>query len=135
MKRIFLFKIFSSFFLVVIIFPKLILSDFDYLGPALAEVKRKCKNYGQENRVRQFSDCKNLSNSTFNETCCYLAGYHANGTYYQGCTSVNEILFGNKTITYTSSGISGSLVCTDNYTYNKYINISFFHLMLFLILL
>ena len=135
MKRNFLLKLLTSIFCLIIIFPKKILSDFEYLMPDLAEVKRRCKNYGLQNRVKLFSQCKPYSNSTYNETCCYITGKHANGTYYDGCTSTNTFLFANKTITYTSSGISGTLICTDDYNYNKYINISFFSLFLLMIFL
>jgi hypothetical protein len=75
MKRDFLLKLLTSLFSLIIIFPKKILSDFEYLMPDLAEVKRRCKNYGLQNRVKLFSQCKPYSNSTYNETCTYPIHY------------------------------------------------------------
>ena len=98
-------------------------------------VTEECRLYGENNRVRQFSDCHTKSNLTNLQVCCYLTGVNADKSQYIGCIAVNSTLFMNKSIEYSSTGISGSLICTDNYSSMSYINISYFNLFLFIIFL
>ena len=106
-----------------------------YLDEITVNVSNICKAYGENNRVKQFSDCSPLSNITNLQICCYLTGVNADKSHYEGCIAVNYTLFFNKSISYTSSGISGSLICTNDYTSNNYINISIFNLTLFILFL
>ena len=111
------------------------LEDFEYYTDITNYVQEQCKSYGENNRVRQFSDCHTKSNLTNMQVCCYLTGVNADKSQYIGCIAVNSTLFMNKSIEYSSTGISGSLICTDEYSFMSYINISYFNLFLFIIIL
>ena len=108
------------------------LEDFEYYTDITNYVQEQCKSYGENNRVRQFSDCHTKSNLTNMQVCCYLTGVNADKSQYIGCIAVNSTLFMNKSIEYSSTGISGSLICTDEYSFMSYINISYFYLFLFI---
>ena len=119
-----------SLFIFLFIFQKIICED---NIRNLEDISNTCKEYGENNRVKQFADCNNINGKDNNQICCYLSGVNAHKTHYEGCIAVNYDLFNNKTVTYSSTGISGSLICSDDYTSHNYINVSFFNLILFII--
>ena len=122
-------KVKMIFFLFLII-NKIIGDEFlDY--NLITQVANRCKEFGEQNRVKQFSECEPYSNNATSQICCYLTGVNADKSHYEGCIAVNSVLFGNKSISYSSSTISGTLICTKDYTSNNYIKISIFHLFLF----
>ncbi len=94
----------------------------------------KCKEYGEKNRIKQFSDCEPMSNENISQICCYITGVNADKSHYDGCIGVNSTLFANKSIEFSSSGISGKLICTNNYESMNFINISFYNLLLIIVL-
>ena len=123
MKPFFLDRILISFiFSILIIFPKIICEDSGSLKDITTSVSNACKEYGEKNKVRQFSDCNSFSNLDNNQVCCYLSGIEADKSHYGGCIAVSSTLFLNKTISYSSKWISGNLICTDNYISHNYIN-------------
>ena len=123
MKPFFLDRILISFILsILIIFPKIICEDSGSLKDITTSVSNACKEYGEKNKVRQFSDCNSFSNLDNNQVCCYLSGIEADKSHYGGCIAVSSTLFLNKTISYSSKWISGNLICTDNYISHNYIN-------------
>ena len=122
------------FIYLLLIFLNEITADFEYQDDITTKVVNECKEYGENNRVRQYSDCHQKSNLTNLQVCCYLTGVNADKSQYTGCIAVNSTLFLNKSIQYTSSGISGSLICTDNYTSMNFINISYLNLFLIIII-
>ena len=123
------------FISILIIHPKIVYSQMEFGDPLTIEVSNKCKEIGEKNRVKGFSDCDQGSNLDNYQICCYYYGVNADKTHTEGCIAVNSTLFLNKSISYSSSGISGSLICTDNYTFSNYINISLFNLFLLIIFL
>ena len=123
------------FISILLIYPKIVYSQSEYGDLLTTEVANKCKEIGENNRVKEFSDCDKGSNLANKQICCYYFGVNADKTHTEGCIAVNSTLFLNKSITYSSSGISGSLICTDNYTFSNYINISLFNLFLLIIFL
>ena len=60
-----------------------------YLDEITVNVSNVCKAYGENNRVKQFSDCSPLSNITNLQICCYLTGVNADKSHYEGCIAVN----------------------------------------------
>ena len=128
-------KIARLFISLLIIYPKLIYSQSSYTDNLTAQIASNCKKISDENRVKEFSDCNKGSNLENMQICCYYYGVNADKSHTEGCIAVNSTLFSNKSITYSSSGISGSLICTDNYTFSNYINISLFNLFLLIITL
>ena len=136
MKPLFLDRILISFiFSILIIFPKIICEDSGSLKDITTSVSNACKEYGEKNKVRQFSDCNSFSNLDNNQVCCYLSGIEADKSHYGGCIAVSSTLFLNKTISYSSKWISGNLICTDNYISHNYIKVSIFSIILFIIIL
>ena len=136
MKPFFLDRILISFiFSILIIFPKIICEDSGSLKDITTSVSNACKEYGEKNKVRQFSDCNSLSNLDNNQVCCYLSGIEADKSHYGGCIAVSSTLFLNKTISYSSKWISGKLICTDYYISHNYIKVSIFSIILFIIIL
>ncbi len=133
-RKVLYFNIIKLFCLFISLYHET-LEDFEYLTDITTYVSEQCKSYGENNRVRQFSDCHTKSNLTNMQVCCYLTGVNADKSQYIGCIAVNSTLFMNKSIEYTSTGISGSLICTDDYSFMNYINISYFSLFLFIIFL
>ena len=86
--------------------------------------------------VKQFSDCDTESNYDNQQVCCYIYGTNLDGTLYRGCMVMNTTLFLNKTFSYTSSSISGTVVCTKDFNFSYYYkNPLIFYLFLFIILL
>ena len=130
-RKILYLNIIKLFYLFISLYQET-LEDFDYVDDITNYVKEQCKIYGENNRVRQFSDCHTKSNLTNLQVCCFLTGVNADKSQYVGCIAVNSTLFMNKSIEYSSTGISGSLICTDNYSFMSYINISYFYLFLFI---
>ena len=89
-----------------------------------------------ERGVKQFSDCDTESNYDNQQVCCYIYGTNLDGTLYRGCMVMNTTLFLNKTFSYTSSSISGTVVCTKDFNFSYYYKNPFiFYLFLFIILL
>ena len=85
--------------------------------------------------VKQFSDCDTESNYDNQQVCCYIYGTNLDGTLYRGCMVMNTTLFLNKTFSYTSSSISGTVVCTKDFNFSFYYkNPLIFYLFLFIIL-
>ena len=125
-------KLITFIFSIIIIFKKIICPEFQYWDDITDNVFKECKEYGKNNRVKRFSDCSIKSNISNNQICCYLSGFNADRSHYEGCVAVNYTLFNNTITTYNSKVISGSLICTDDYTSHNYINISIFNIILFL---
>ena len=92
---------------------------FTYLSNVTLEVMENCKLKG-ENGVKQFSDCEPASNYTNNQVCCYIYGNNLDGTNYRGCIAMSVKMFANKTLSYESETISGTLICDKNYNYGNY---------------
>ena len=84
-----------------------------------------CKSKG-DSGVRQFSECDQESNYTNGQICCFAYGTNADGTSFRGCISMNLTMFQNRTLTYNSDTISGTVVCDKNYNYDNYLKYSFF---------
>ena len=127
-------KLITFMFSILIIFPIIICQNFSFTSDVTSQVANNCRDSVQEKKVKQFSDCNSYSNLSNFQVCCYITGVNADKTHYDGCIAVNSTLFLNKTITYSSSGISGSLICTDDYTSHNYINISI-NMILFMLIL
>ena len=98
------------------------------------QIANECKATSNRKRVKQFSDCFNITHIANKQVCCYLYGANADKTHTEGCIAVNSDLFWNKSISYSSGSISGNLICTEDYTSNNYIKISIFSLILFFII-
>ena len=94
-------------------------------------VEEDCKNVRFPKRFTQCNQKSNLDNM---QICCYLTGVNADKTPYDGCIAVNSTLFANKTIEFESSGLSGRLICTENYSFMNYIYISIFNIFIFILL-
>ncbi len=121
-------------FFVIFLLSQTIKSDFTYLDELTGKIAKNCKEYGESNRIKQFSDCYPASNLSHNQVCCYVTGVNADKTHYDGCVAVNSTLFLNKSIEYSSTGISGKLICTEYYDYLHFINISFYNLLLIVLI-
>ena len=78
-----------------------------------------CKSKG-ETGVKGFSDCNQVSNYTNDQVCCFIYGTNADGSSYRGCVAMNMTMFGNKTFSYDSETISGTLICDINYNFSNY---------------
>ena len=128
-------KIYLYLFSILIIFPIIKCQNLSYSEDVTTRVATICKDSVQGKRVKQFSDCDIYSNRTNLQVCCYITGVNADKSHYDGCIAVNSTLFENKTITYSSSGISGSLICTNDYISHNYINISIFNIILYMTIL
>ena len=95
----------------------------------------KCKAKG-ENGVKQFSDCETESNYDNQQICCLIYGTNLDGTSYRGCIAMNSTMFYNKSVSYKSSTISGTVICTDYFNLSEYYKYPLiFYLFLFIILL
>ena len=132
-RKILYFNIIKLFCLFISLYQETLEDNENNITDITAYVSEQCKIYGENNRVRQFSDCNTKSNLTNLQVCCYLTGINADKSQYIGCIAVNSTLFMNKSIEYSSTGISGSLICTDDYSFMSYINISYLNLFLFII--
>ena len=128
-------KIYLNVFAILIIFQIIKCQNFSYWEDVTTKVATLCKDSVQGKRVKQFSDCNIYSNLSNFQICCYITGVNADKSHYDGCIAVNSTLFENKTITYSSSGISGSLICTNDYTSHNYINVSIFNIILYMTIL
>ena len=94
----------------------------------------KCKAKG-ENGVKQFSDCETESNYDNQQICCLIYGTNSDGTSYRGCIAMNSTMFYNKSVSYKSSTISGTVICTDYFNLSEYYKYPLiFYLFLFIIL-
>ena len=94
----------------------------------------KCKAKG-ENGVKQFSDCETESNYDNQQICCLIYGTNSDGTSYRGCIAMNSTMFYNKSVSYKSSTISGTVICTDYFNLSDYYKYPLiFYLFLFIIL-
>ena len=94
----------------------------------------KCKAKG-ENGVKQFSDCETDSNYDNQQICCLIYGTNSDGTSYRGCIAMNSTMFYNKSVSYKSSTISGTVICTDYFNLSDYYKYPLiFYLFLFIIL-
>ena len=108
---------------------------FGYLSSITLQVMSNCKSRG-ETGVKQFSDCNQASNYTNDQICCYIYGINADGTSYRGCIAMNMTMFGNKTLSYDSETISGTLICDANYNFSNYFkNCMIFYLYLFVVII
>ena len=102
-------------------------NPFTYLSAVTQQVMANCKSKG-DSGVRQFSECDQESNYTNGQICCLAYGTNADGTSFRGCISMNLTMFQNRTLTYNSDTISGTVVCDKNYNYDNYLKYSFFFL-------
>ena len=94
---------------------------FFYLSNITKQVRENCRLKG-ERGVRSFSDCDLESNYTNNQICCMISGINANETDYNGCIAMDANIFGNKTLTYESDKITGTVICDKNYNSGNYFN-------------
>ena len=110
--------------IIIITFLSTINAQFDiffYLSNITKKVRENCRLRGEQ-RVRHFSDCDLESNYTNNQICCMISGINANGTLYNGCIAMDANIFGNKTLTYESDKITGTVICDKNYNSGNYFN-------------
>ena len=49
-----------------------------------------------------------------------ISGINANGTDYNGCITIDANIFGNKTWTYESDKITGTVIWDKNYNFGNY---------------
>ena len=102
----------------------------DTYSSATAE---KCREKGERGRPRKYEDCK--SESDQNNTCCFITGTY-NGENYKGCIAMDAEIFANRSVKYNFKSISATLICLDNYNFDKFINNSFlFYFYLFILIL
>ena len=95
----------------------------------------KCKEKGERGHPRQYEDCK--SENDENNVCCFLTGTYF-GEKYEGCIAMDMEIYGNRSVKYEFNSISATLVCQDNYNFDKFINnryFFYFNLFLFVVLL
>ena len=127
-------RIIRLIFFVIFLLSQIIKSEISLMNGLSSEIAKKCKELGEKNRVKQFTDCNPASNLSNSQVCCYVTGLNADKTSYDGCIAVNSTLFLNKSIEYSSTGMSGKLICTEYYNYIHFINISFYKLLLIVIM-
>ena len=131
-------KILISLILFIFTFLRAIYCQFEpfgYLPNVTLEVMANCKSKG-ETGVKGFSDCNQVSNYTNDQVCCFIYGTNADGSSYRGCVAMNMTMFGNKTFSYDSETISGTMICDINYNFsNYYKNYMIFYLYLFIALI
>ena len=127
-------NIIRHIFFVIFLLSQIINSEVSFVDDLSSQIAKKCKEHGETNRIKQFSDCNPVSNLTNNQVCCYVTGVNSDKTTYDGCIAVNSTLFLNKSIEYASTGMSGKLICTEYYNYIHFINISFYNLLLIVII-
>ena len=98
-----------------------------------ATFAEKCKEKGERERARSFSDCNTLRSS--DEICCFITGDN-NGEKYEGCIAMDLELFSNKSLTYEIKSFSGTLICDANYNSgNNFKNTYMFIYIFFIFLL
>ena len=90
----------------------------------------KCKEKGEKGRARKFADCKPESDNS--SICCFFTGTY-NGEKYEGCISMDMEIFSNRSIKYNFNSVSATLICQDNYNFDKFINYRYlFYFYLFI---
>ena len=128
-------KLLITLFSLLIICGKITISNAQNSDSSIVEqIAANCKAHRGTNKVKSFADCKKYSDEKNNQICCYLTGLNSDNTHSDECISVNSNLFANKSISFSSQSIYGTLICTDDYTYNTYINISFLSLLIIILL-
>ena len=86
----------------------------------------KCKSKGDSQNVRLFSDCNTESDYDNDLVCCLISGNDLDGTKYKGCIAMNNFMFSNKSLSYESDGISGTVICDENYNSDFYLKVLYF---------
>ena len=126
-------KLIRIFIYLLVIYPIIKLQE--QAVDLTTQIANECKNTSDKKRVKQFSDCFNITHTYNHQVCCYLYGVNADKSHTEGCIAVNSDLFWNKSISYSSAGISGNLICTDDFSANNYIYISILNIFLLFIFL
>ena len=118
---------------ILLIFLKLINAQLNPQNIAPSANAEKCKERGEKNHARKFEDCKSESNQ--NNTCCFITGTYY-GEKYEGCIAMDAEIFANRSVKYNFNSISATLICQDNYNFEKFINNRFFlYFYLFILIL
>ncbi len=86
------------------------LRQLDEEGGETEELLGKCNEYGKKGT--SFKDCNQYTRNDNETICCYVRG-NSNGKEESTCLEVDS-LFKGKTITYTGTGVSGKLICSED---------------------
>jgi hypothetical protein len=88
-----------------------------FLGKIFIFIKGQNDACSKKANATSYEDCKLYNNSATETICCFLDGVYGknNGT---ACVPV-DLLFTNRTVTYSVGDLSGTLYCTGNTEVNK----------------